>query len=81
MFVPDGPSRRETAILLVGTAAEHGLRDDSVHASQNGFWITDDLADILYDEDVLGADPDDGEATKTSGDRAAKNINSGTDKE
>lgn len=74
IFVPNGDSRRDTAILLVGTARDAGLSDRHVHASNGGFYISEELADLLY------ADPDAEEAQeskstkKTSGNRAAKNT-------
>jgi len=48
-FVPSGRNRRDTAILLVGTAAEHGLPDSAVFATASGFYISDDLAALLDD--------------------------------
>lgn len=68
MFVPDADfgSRKQTAIVLVGTYKEHGLSDRSVKTVQNGFIITDELAEILYSvsEEIS--------PKKTSGNRAAK---------
>lgn len=61
-FVPNGLSRRETAILLVGTADEFGLPQRDIKARMGGFEITEELADVLYTES----------AKKTSGNRAAK---------
>ena len=49
-FVPDGKSRRDTAVLLVGTAAEFGLSDQHVFAVQRGFYISDELVAVLYAE-------------------------------
>lgn len=49
IFVSNGVSRRDTAALLVGTAAEYGLPADSVFATAKGFYITDEL-DLLLDE-------------------------------
>lgn len=67
-FVPDGAgrglSRRDTAVLLVGTADEHGIDQHSIKMVQGGFRITEELADVLYDES---------ETQETSGDRAEKN--------
>lgn len=51
-FVPNGESRRETAILLVGTADEFGISQDSIRATASGFFITEELADVLYDDGV-----------------------------
>lgn len=63
IFVPDGGSRKNTAVLLVGTAEEFGLDQRSIRAAQGGFWITEELADVLYHES----------ANNASGNRAEKN--------
>lgn len=85
-----GADRRETAIILIGTAREAGLDDQHhVKSTTGGFYISDELADVLYDEDaeddeeVSGneseteEEPEAPEARKrtkkASGDRAAKN--------
>lgn len=64
-FIPDGRSRKETAILLTGTAGEFGVNQREIRAVQGGFLISDNLAAILARE-----------TKKTSGDRAAKKKNS-----
>lgn len=64
-FVPNGSSRQETAIILVAAAEEYGLDQRSIRATQGGFFITDELVDVLY------AEPEP-TTTKTSGKRAAK---------
>lgn len=47
-FVPNGDSRKDTAIVLIGTAQEHDLDDSrEVAAVQGGFYISDALADVL----------------------------------
>lgn len=88
VFVPadTAGTRKETAILLVGTAREFDIPQRSIQPMYGGFRITDALADVLYDESA----PDEEEVvvepepepkpktkakstTKTSGDRAAKN--------
>jgi hypothetical protein len=63
VFVPYGESRQDTAILLVGTAQEFGLpqRDIRSDRSRGGFWITDRLADIVYD----GGDEDEESSPET----------------
>lgn len=50
-----GADRRDTATILIGTAREAGL-DDTQHvkSTTGGFYISDRLADILYDEDAEG---------------------------
>ena len=50
VFVPNGDSQEETAVLLVGTAKEYGLSNRSVRASTGGFWISEALADLVYGE-------------------------------
>ena len=50
VFVPNGDSQEETAVLLVGTAKEYGLSNRSVRASMGGFWISEALADLVYGE-------------------------------
>lgn len=74
-FVPDGDSRRDTAIILIGAAREHNLDDArAVQAAPGGFYISDELADLLYDEQEPEAKPE--PKKKTSGNRAAKNTDS-----
>lgn len=68
-FVPNdhAGTRKDTAVLLVGTASEFGLPQRSIRTTTAGFWITDKLASVLYDES------DNTSTTqKTSGNRAAK---------
>ena len=65
-FVPNGDSRQETAVLLVGTMAEFGLHHRSVKAVRGGFYISPELAGIL-NEDTKPT-----RAPKASGNRAAK---------
>lgn len=56
-FIPAGNkhsrSSRETAVLLVGTAEEFGISQDSIKMVPGGFRITEELADLLYDESNL----------------------------
>lgn len=53
-FVPQGEDRRATARYLVQTADEHGIDQRSIRSTRGGFDITDELADVLYeDEDTL----------------------------
>lgn len=50
-----GADRRDTAIILIGTAREAGLDDQHhVKSTTGGYYISDELADILYDEDAEG---------------------------
>lgn len=49
-FVENGESRRDTAILLVGTADEFGIDQRDVRAVRGGFRISQAMADVLYDE-------------------------------
>ena len=46
-FVPDGDSRTETARLLVTTARDNEIDQASIQATQGGFNITEELADLL----------------------------------
>lgn len=46
-FVPNGESRRDTAVLLVGTAREFGIDQRSIRSSYGGFWITDEVKEAL----------------------------------
>lgn len=65
VFVPAGlqGSRRDTAVVLVGTAREFGIHQSAIKRTATGYDITTELADVLYDEGVL---------KKTSGNRAEK---------
>lgn len=84
VFVPNGASRKDTATVLVGTADEYGIDQRSIRATRGGFYVTDELADLIYaDEDAADEGAADGGAadegtkpapskTKTSGNRAAK---------
>jgi hypothetical protein len=64
-FVPSNAagSRKETATLLVGTAREFDIDQHSILAAQGGFWITADLAALVFDDEERGTetlyDPDD----------------------
>ena len=62
MFVPNGASRQQTAILLVGTAEEHGISTRTIKCVSGGFLITEALHALVYSD-----------TKKTSGNRAAKN--------
>lgn len=75
VFVPNGDSRQDTAILLVGTAKEFGVPSREIAATQGGFRISQRLSDIIYSESAEQSAP------KTSGNRAAKNTQPVTDKE
>jgi hypothetical protein len=46
-FVPDGESRKDAAILLVGTADEAGLDPNSVVAVPGGFRVSQEVSDLL----------------------------------
>jgi hypothetical protein len=68
VFVPNGESRMDTAVLLCGTMSEFGLSHRSVKAVRGGFYISPELAGILDTEKTSKPS----RATKTSGNRAAK---------
>ena len=55
-FIENGEDRRETAVLLVGTAQEFMIPASDILPTPKGFWITERLADILVDEGVLAAE-------------------------
>lgn len=64
-FVPNGGSRRDTAIILVGTARDHGIDQRSIRAVQGGFYVSEDLAEVLFNEEALEEEtenPDDSES-------------------
>ena len=66
VFVPTTrESRKDTAILLVGTAREFGISQHAILSRQGGYLITQELADVIERETES--------TTKTSGNRAAKN--------
>lgn len=71
MFVADGDSRRDTAVLLVGTADEFGINQRDIRAVSGGFVISDALAAILYPE--IETEPSVSDH-QPSGNRAAKNT-------
>jgi hypothetical protein len=77
-FVPNGSgdySRRDLAIILIGAAREVGLDDaHHVRATSGGFYISDELADVLYDEQDSEPKAARKKSTKqkASGNRAAK---------
>ena len=74
-FVPNGDSREETAVLLLGTAEEFGIDPRLVKATSGGFYIPSDLADIVF-----GEEPEDekkaGPNKKSSGNKAEKSTGS-----
>lgn len=53
-FVPNGDNRKNTAILLVGLVRENGLTHRSIQATPSGFYVSDELADILESEGLEG---------------------------
>lgn len=52
VFVPHEGEVAETAVLLTGTATEFDIPQSHIRSdlSRGGFWISDQLADIVYDE-------------------------------
>jgi hypothetical protein len=68
-------SRKDTAVLLVGTAREFGINQRDIRTTTSGFYISDALATVLYDESQQDAvsGNETKPAKKTSGNRAAKN--------
>ena len=57
-FVPSDAagSRKETAVLLVGTAREFDIDQHSILAAQGGFWITADLARLVFEDEDRGTE-------------------------
>lgn len=52
VFVPDQGDRQTMASTLADTAREHGLnRHVRADAARGGYWISDALADVVYDQD------------------------------
>ncbi len=65
-------SRKDTATLLVGTAREYNINQRSIRSTTSGYWITDELADLVFAEEPEPEPTPAKAPTKTSGDRAAK---------
>jgi len=64
VYVPPGDSGQEIAVLLTGTAEEFGIPQSHIRSDgRGGFWISDDLADIVYAdvEDAAIKDADEGD--------------------
>lgn len=79
-FVPADAvgTRSETAALLVGTAREFGISQHSIKRAGNGYYITNELADILeaeYAEDEVQEETEvetEVSGNESSGNRASK---------
>lgn len=69
-FVPADTegTRKETAILLVGTAREFGIPQREIASTMGGFNISQRVFDAVWPTDEVEE-----ATTKTSGNRAAKN--------
>lgn len=80
-FVPNDTAgtRTDTAVLLVGTAHEHDIDQRDIASTTGGYWITDRLAALVFEEgDEADAEPEtepdtEPKGSNTSGNRAAKN--------
>ena len=86
---PDQPlTRRDLAVVLVGSAEEYGFDQRSIRTTPNGFYVSDEQYKLLFEDGVeTKAGPEAEPApekpapkrrarsTKTSGSRAAKNSN------
>jgi hypothetical protein len=46
-FVPNGDNRKDTAVLLVGTAGEYGIDQRDIRMVRGGFRISQAVADAL----------------------------------
>ena len=82
---PDQPlTRRDLAVVLVGSAEEYGFDQRSIRTTPNGFYVSDEQYKLLFEDGVeTEAEPAPekpapkrrARSTKTSGSRAAKNSN------
>ena len=88
---PDQPlTRRDLAVVLVGSAEEYGFDQRSIRTTPNGFYVSDEQYKLLFEDGVETETEPRAEAepapekpapkrrarsTKTSGSRAAKNSN------
>lgn len=88
---PDQPlTRRDLAVVLVGSAEEYGFDQRSIRTTPNGFYVSDEQYKLLFEDGVEteagpGAEAEPApkkpapkrraRSTKTSGSRAAKNSN------
>lgn len=50
-FVPNGDSVRDTAILLVNLADKHGIPQTHIQVANDGFYISEELADLIGEDD------------------------------
>ena len=55
-FIENGEDRKDTAVLLVGTAQEFMIPASDILPTPKGFWITERLADVLVEEGILSAE-------------------------
>lgn len=74
---PDQPlTRRDLAVVLVGSAEEYGFDQRSIRTTPNGFYVSDEQYKLLFEDGVEKPAPKRrARSTKTSGSRAAKNSN------
>jgi hypothetical protein len=61
-FVPKGDDKRATARALVDLATANGMDTSLIQSANDGFYITDELADVLYDESTEDESTDSDEA-------------------
>lgn len=71
-FVPSGENVRETARMLVEAADEHGISQRAIRATNGGFDITEELADVLGEADV--EDLDEAGLDEQDGDEIPKSV-------
>lgn len=57
-FVPYGDDRAETARTLTNLADKHNISQNDIHAANDGFYITEALADLLYEDGDESGDGD-----------------------
>jgi hypothetical protein len=72
VFVPDNGDRTGTATYLTEAAGEDMQRHVRSDAARRGFWISNDLADIVYDDSDEAAPEPEPEPTQTPDKAPAK---------
>lgn len=66
-FVPKGDDRRATARVLVDLADEHGISQSSIQSANDGFYISEELADLLHGPEDAEPEPEPEPQTPVSG--------------
>jgi len=76
IFVPDGDSRQDTAVLLVGTADEYGIDQRAIRAASGGFYVTDEVYDAVFGEGSADEEAEDEQAQVDAVNAAAEDAGS-----